>query len=252
MTTRRAAFYSAEDADSLPPDATRRRARSTEGAFYLWRDGRDRALLGDDARCVRRAVRHRADGNAPIDPQGEFTGQNILYIARPIEAIAADTGRAGRGRHRGARARARRPLRRARPRPRPHLDDKVLTAWNGLMIAAFARAARVLPARPARRIDGGCWACRGRARGGRVRPRLWDAGGGRLLRRYRDGEAAIDGYAEDYAYLVFGLLELFQADGDGVARVGDRTAAAPGRAVLGRRGGGWFSTTGEDRRCCCA
>ena len=70
-----------------------------------------------------------------------------------------------------------------------------------------------------------------------MRRHLWDESTGRLLRRYRDGEAAIDAYAEDYACLIWGLLELFQADGDPVvARVGPRAAGAPGRAVLGRRG----------------
>ena len=92
-------------------------------------------------------------------------------------------------------------------RPRPQLDDKVLTAWNGLMIAAFARAGRVLEGH-------GQYVADAQRAALFVREHLWNAGEGRLLRRYRQGDAGVDAYTEDYAYLGFGLLELFQADGD--------------------------------------
>jgi uncharacterized protein YyaL (SSP411 family) len=126
-------------------------------------------------------------------------------------------------------------------RPRPHLDDKILTAWNGLMIAACARAARVLEGRPTAReyLDSA------RRAAMFIRQRLWTEAG--LLRRFRDGEAAISAYAEDYAYLVWGLLELFQAGGGAqwldwalaLQRQQDDKFWDPGE-------GGWFSTTGED------
>src|SRR6185503_6701316 len=92
----------------------------------------------------------------------------------------------------------------------PHLDDKVITSWNGMMIAAFARAARVMPQRP----DAAVWLATARDAANFARDQLWDEPQQRLLRRYRDGEAGIDAYAEDYACLIWGLLELFQADGD--------------------------------------
>jgi uncharacterized protein YyaL (SSP411 family) len=128
-------------------------------------------------------------------------------------------------------------------RPRPHLDDKILTAWNGLMIAACARAGRSLPASPraTRYLDAA------RRAAGFIRRTLWRDGDQRLLRRYRDGEAAIDGYAEDYAYLTWGLLELFQADG---AAAWLEWALALQRQMDERfwdsAEGGWFSTTGRD------
>ena len=79
------------------------------------------------------------------DPHGEFTGRNILYQARTIDEMAGDTGRS-RDEVAAALARSRQTLLRVRnARPRPQLDDKVLTAWNGLMIGAFARASRVVP-----------------------------------------------------------------------------------------------------------
>ncbi len=123
-------------------------------------------------------------------------------------------------------------------RARPRLDDKVLTAWNGLTIAALARAARVLP-------DAERYLEAARRAARFIKSRMWD--GRVLLRRYRAGDAAIDGYAEDYAYLVFGLLELFQADGDpewlewalALQRRQDELFWDPVE-------GGWFSTTGAD------
>ena len=128
-------------------------------------------------------------------------------------------------------------------RPRPHLDDKVLTSWNGLMIAAFARAARVLPSRPA----AASYLAAARRAAGFIRRTLWNGEQGDLLHRYRDGEAGIPGYAEDYAFLVFGLLELFQADGD-VAWLdwAQELQRAQDERFGDEEEGGWFSTTGAD------
>ncbi len=128
-------------------------------------------------------------------------------------------------------------------RPRPYLDDKVLTSWNGMMIAAFARAARTLPDRP----QAADWLATAQRAAGFIRSRLWNAGTRTLLRRYRDGDASIDGYAEDYACLIWGLLELFQADGDPAWLEWARTLQARQDELFwDERDGGWFSTTGQD------
>ena len=124
----------------------------------------------------------------PQDPQGEFRGKNILYasqsIAGPRGAQRADVDAIE-----AALARARQTLFEARAkRPRPHLDDKILTAWNGLMIAALARAARVLAGRPAASTY---WRPRSGPRRS-SKDTLWRERDQRLLRRYRDGEAAIE------------------------------------------------------------
>jgi hypothetical protein len=209
-----------------------------EGAFYIWRDAEIQEALGDDADVFRQRFGILPDGNAPFDPQGEFTHRNLLYTARAVEDVARATGRSV-DEVRDTLAHARRTLAGVRSRrPRPHLDDKVLTAWNGLMIAAFARAARVLP-------DGEPYLDAARRAADFIRTRMWRDG--LLLRRYRRGEAAIEGYAEDYAYLIFGLLELCQADAD--------PQWLEWALVLQRRQdelfwdeaeGGWFSTTGGD------
>ena len=240
-------FYSAEDADSQPFDITQgtpiEGAAKKEGAFYVWSDAEIGAALGADADVVRRRFGVEPNGNAPNDPHGEFTGQNILHVSASIDEVAAGTGRTA-SEVVDILERARRLLfeRRAR-RPRPHLDDKVLTSWNGMMIAAFARAARVLPARP----QAGAWleAATGAARF--IRESMWRESDGTLLRRWRDGDASIDAFAEDYASLVWGLLELFQTDGDPAWLTWARELQAQQDARFwDEQEGGWFSTTGRD------
>ena len=232
--------------------AAGRRGRRPQGRRRVLRVERRRAprrLLGDDAEVVAARFGVEEDGNAPFDPHGR--------VHRQEPALHGGVG----GRHRRARTgrtadevvdalgRARLALFAARlSRPRPHLDDKVLAAWNGLMIAAFARGARVLRA-PALRPGGhgrrppGHRATR---RALRPRPAVGRRRGTCCWRRFRDGEAAVDGYAEDYAAAAFGLLELFQADGDPEWLAwADQLQTHPRRSGSTIPiDGGWFSTTG--------
>ena len=238
-------FFSAEDADSVPPEhAGRSDAVKTEGAFYVWSQSEIEHLFGDDAEVVRFRYGIEPAGNAPHDPHGEFTNLNLLYVARGVEDVARLSGRSveavtavldgARGRLFEARC----------ARPRPHLDDKVLAGWNGLMIAAFARAARVTPLDEPRSAAAQKTATRA-ARF--LRDRLWDADRRVLLRRFRDGRADIDAYSEDYACVVWGLLELFQAGGDPMWLDWARELqATQNRLFWDEEGGGWFSTTGDD------
>jgi uncharacterized protein YyaL (SSP411 family) len=236
------AFYSAEDADSLVPGGDAHEKR--EGAFYVWSYGELQRLLGEGAAIAAKRFGVEPHGNALADPQGEFTGQNILYVAQSIEDVAARTG-APVDEVMTALASARQILFDARAgRPRPHLDDKIITAWNGLMIAAFARASRVLVDSPRRdewrdvAVRAATW----------LRDRLWRAADRRLFRRYRDGEAAIDAFCEDYAYLAWGLIEVFQATGDAAWLTWARDLVDVQTTLFyDARDGGWFSTTGEDR-----
>jgi uncharacterized protein YyaL (SSP411 family) len=262
LTSPDGAFYSAEDADSLsthgatasPPASGIILTDSTssappveekrEGAFYVWTSGELVRLLGsEDADLISRRFGVEPQGNALADPQGEFEGQNILYIAQSIEDVAVRSGVAPE-RVMAALTRARGVLFEARAqRPRPHLDDKVLTAWNGLMIAAFARAARTL-VDSARRDE---WRDRAERAAAWVREHLWRPSERRLLRRYRDGEAAVEAFAEDYAYLVWGLIELFQATGRAEwLEWAIELTTAETELFFDARDGGWFSTTGED------
>jgi uncharacterized protein len=250
MTDARGGFYSAEDADSLPPEhANVPGAHKVEGAFYVWTAAEIRDLLGDDAPVFAQRFGVEEGGNAPADPQGEFVGKNLLYTAKSLEQVAQATGRSPDG-VADALARGRMALFEARlARPRPHLDDKVLTAWNGLMIAAFARAARVLRADAlggsAETFPKHLAAAQRAARF--LRETMWDADRQVLRRRYRDGDAAIDGYAEDYACTIFGLIELFQADGDpGWLEWAAALQLRQDALFWDAADGGWFSTTGDD------
>jgi uncharacterized protein YyaL (SSP411 family) len=246
MTDAGGGFYSAEDADSVPPEhAADAAAHKSEGAFYLWRADELDQLLGAEVPVVKLRFGILPDGNAPQDPQQEFTGKNLLYVAKSVEEIAAESARTEEEVERVLRDGRLKMFRAQLVRPRPHLDDKVLTAWNGLMIGAFARMARVAPgfgdADPAPYLRAAQRAA------SFIRERMWTAATGTLLRRFRDGHAEIDGYADDYAYLIGGLLELFQADGD--------PAWVEWAVTLKKRqdelfwdevSGGWFSTTGQD------
>ena len=241
LTHREGGFYSAEDADSVPPELAHDPSpQRTEGAFYIWGDEEVAKVAGDDADVLRLRYGILPDGNAPSDPQNEFAHRNILYAARSIEEVAAATGRtaedAGASVSRGRAA-----LLAARAaRPRPQLDDKVLTAWNGLMIAGYARAGRVLDGRRDY-VDAA-----GRA-AAFVRTNLWQAERGTLLRRYRRGATGVEAYAEDYAYLIFGLLELFQAGGDaGWLEWALSLQKRLDQLFWDPIDGGWYSTTGED------
>ncbi len=256
MTDEGGGFYSAEDADSVPPEdvvrttgePNERVPHKKEGAFYLWRAAELDALLGDEASIVKLRFGVEPDGNAPHDPQQEFTGKNLFYVARSIDDIAKQTNRSPDEvvdvLH-GARLKM---FKERLGRPRPQRDDKVLAAWNGLMIAAFARMARALRGLGADgRTAGAPYLDAARRAASFVRERMWNAQTGLLRRRYRDGHAEIDGYAEDYAYMIHGLLELFQADPEPMwLEWAIALQRRQDELFWDEQAGGWFSTTGQD------
>ena len=227
-------FFSAEDADSAA-DAARPKEKR-EGAFYVWTSKEIEDALGPaDAGIFSLRYGVEAGGNVEEDPHGEFRGQNILYQARSIEETAAACG-AGVDETRSLLEGAKGRLmdRRAR-RPRPHLDDKILAAWNGLMISAFAKGAQALG--EDRYADAAAAAAKF------VRDRLWVESRGVLLRRFRDGESAIDGFLDDYAASILGFLDLYEtrfegADFEFAVRLAERAI----ELFEDREQGGFFST----------
>jgi len=194
-------FFSAEDADSDDPYSEGQRG---EGAFYLWTAKDVAGLLpGRDGDIFIASYGILAEGNAPEDPQGEFKGRNILYRARPTEDIASQyrltPEEVDKRLHK-----AREVVRKKRSqRKRPHLDDKVLVAWNGLMIGSLARGSAILASPEL--VEAATKAARF------IKKTLYDAASKNLLRRYRQGESGLAGQLDDYAFLVAGLLELYQA-----------------------------------------
>jgi hypothetical protein len=260
MTDDGGGFYSAEDADSVPPveptssgagSAAHEAAHKMEGAFYVWTAAEIRTQLGDDSPIFEARYGILQNGNAPFDPQHEFVNKNLLYTAQSIADIAKGVSKTPIE-VAEALLRARQILFDARElRPKPQLDDKVLTAWNGLMIAAFARASRVLGggALGQENVENPTVAHLQSATAAAtfIRDTLWSSESRTLLRRYRAGSAAIEGYAEDYACLIFGVLELFQASGDPQWLSWARELQSRQDELFwDGQSGGWFSTTGSD------
>jgi len=189
-------FYSAEDADS----------EGVEGKFYVWTLSELREALGEeDSRFAARVFHTKSEGNYHDEATGRMSGANILHLEKSTEEIAAEFGLPVDGFEARLDEILKRLCQHREHRVRPHRDDKILTDWNGLMIAAFARAAAVFD-RPdyaavaAQAADFIFTAMRGPD--------------GRILHRYRDGEAAIPACVDDYAFLIWGLIDLYEATFD--------------------------------------
>jgi uncharacterized protein YyaL (SSP411 family) len=224
LTAPQGGFYSAEDADSLLGHG---RPEHAEGAFYVWTKQEIDFALGEDAAFFCAQYDVKPAGNVAHDPHGEFGGKNVLRQLRPLARTAGDfklTVPAAEeklldclGRLREVRAK----------RPRPHLDDKVLTAWNGLMISALARGHQILGGSAAEGRDGPPGRPHESARPAVapylqaatraaefIRRELYDPATRTLYRSWREGRSDIPGFAEDYAFLVQGLLDLYEASFD--------------------------------------
>ena len=229
MTHPEGGFYSAEDADSVIDPA--RPDVKGEGAFYLWtKDEIERVLGPDDAAAFCRQYGVEENGNVKEDPHGEFTGKNILFVAHPSDRPR--NGQAPACLHRLLAERAK--------RIRPHLDDKIITAWNGLMISAFAKAAGALG--EPRYLEAA------RQAADFILRRMYDAQSGALVRRFREGEAAIPAFLDDYAFFVQALLDLYEAGFD-VARIdlAVKLTARQRELFEDSAEGGFFSTAAGER-----
>ena len=187
MFDSRGGFHSTQDADS----------EGEEGKFFVWTPDEVELILGENDAQV-------FDFFYDVSDDGNFEGKNILNVRFTIES-AAKALKLDAAEIRQILERSREKLFAEREkRVKPHRDEKVLTAWNGLMLAAFAEAAAVL------RNDTYLEIARQNA--DFLLTNLQRDG--RLLRTWKDGEAKLDAYIEDYANLADGLLELCQAGGD--------------------------------------
>ncbi len=245
LTSPEGAFYSAEDADSVPADDPPRvKPRTLEGAFYVWSSEEVETAVGADLAPLVTSRFGLVPGGNAQDPQGEFRGRNVLYIAQDLEGVAQAADLPIDEVIRKLRQARQAMFAARRQRPAPSLDDKVITAWNGLMIAAFARTARAVRGQSPQAPD---WLTVAERAAHFVRTTLWDRETNRLTRSWRNGRASVDAFAEDYACVIWGALELFQSTGDVVwlswavdlqQRLDDD--------FWDEVGGGWFSTTGDD------
>jgi hypothetical protein len=191
MTSPGGAFYSATDADSLTPSGHRE-----EGYFFTWTPAEIEKVLGRERGSIVAAFYGVTEG-------GNFEGRSILHVPKPLAGAARDLKLEPR-RLQAILDEAGEALYRARAqRPAPLRDDKILTAWNGLMISAFARAALVFGEEH--------YAAAAERAADFVLANL--RRDGRLLRSHKDGRALHNAYLDDYAFLAAGLLDLFEATG---------------------------------------
>ncbi len=191
MTSPQGGFYSAEDADS----------EGEEGKFYVWTEDELREHVEDD--LVLKVFNVQGDGNFREEVSGSKTGKNILYLKKPVSELASD--------HKVSKDELESRLQDARQRlwevrdkrVHPLKDDKILTDWNGLMIAALAKASAV--------FDNEHPEYRQAAEKSTefiLNNLIRDD---ELLHRFRDGEAAINGFLDDYSFFIWGLIELYEA-----------------------------------------
>jgi uncharacterized protein YyaL (SSP411 family) len=190
LTSPEGAFYSAEDADS----------EGGEGAFYLWTKEEAVQILGKDDAALAAQLFSMKDAGNYSAAEGK-TGQNILYLTPSSAYQAATKISDALVESRFASIKTR--LFKAREqRSRPSRDDKILTDWNALFIAALAQAARTF----------GNETYLGAARQAMqfIQSHMHDENG-MLLHRYREGDAAIPAFGDDYAFLIKALIELYES-----------------------------------------
>lgn len=189
MTDSSGGFYSTQDADS----------EGHEGKFFVWTPTEIAQVLGQEDGALFCAY-------YDVTPRGNFEGQNILNVPRSMEEVAKAAGVTVE-RLREALERGRRELFAVRERRiKPARDEKILTAWNGLMLASFSEAAAVL--------DRPDYLAVARRNAQFVLDHLRQ--GPLLLRTYKDGRAKLNGYLEDYAFFADGLIALYEATGETV------------------------------------
>jgi uncharacterized protein YyaL (SSP411 family) len=239
MTSKEGGFFSAEDADSLFEHG---KPEHGEGVFYVWTKKEIDAALGNAAEIFDFHYGVQSHGNAPegSDPQDEFRGKNIL-IERHSITETAQHFKKSEDEVRQSLAHSREKLMSIRSnRPRPHLDDKIIAAWNGLMISAYARAAQVI-AEP-RYLESATRAATF------IRTHLWDESKKTLYRSYRGGRSGVEGFADDYAFVVQGLLDLYEASFDVEwLKFAIELQETQDRLFFDEKNGGYFSTSGKDK-----
>ncbi|MGH7946994.1 MAG: thioredoxin domain-containing protein, partial [Opitutaceae bacterium] len=217
LTSPSGGFFTAEDADSPLPAAANpdgpesdagRKPAHAEGAFYVWTAEELRTALGDSYTFFAAHFGVEENGNVPaqLDPQGELRGKNILVQRRSLTQAAQQFSLTPEQANEMLLSTLTQVREVRAKRPRPHLDDKLLTANNGLMISALARAQQVLG--PGEAID---YLGAARRAAEFVERELYDSKRELLFRAWREGRGAAEGFAEDYAFLIQALLDLYEA-----------------------------------------
>jgi uncharacterized protein len=240
MRSPEGAFYSALDADS---PLEKGKPEHGEGVFYVWTAQEIERVLGKEAASIfefRYGV--ETGGNVPSgqDIEGWMKGKNVLYESHSLAETAKESGK--------TEAQASQILNDAKQklftqrslRPRPPVDTKIITAWNGLMISALAKASQALD-------EPKYLEAANRAKSF-VQAHAYQPSAGKLKRRYRGGSADIDGYLDDYTFLAQGLLDLYEASFDlRLLSWAVQLQQAQDRLFWDEKQGAYFTTSGQDR-----
>lgn len=194
MTSEEGGFYSAEDADS----------EGEEGKFYLWTKNEIKNVLDrEESDLIFEIFNIKEDGNFYEEATGKKKGKNILHLTESLKEFSSSRKIPEKELQKRMEEVRKKLYNYREGRIHPDKDDKILTDWNGLMIAALAKGARTLDERQ--------YAEAAKRAADFILKNLRTSDG-RLLHRYRDGQATIQAHVDDYAFLIWGLLELYEAN----------------------------------------
>ncbi|XP_062178220.1 uncharacterized protein LOC133883051 [Alnus glutinosa] len=249
-------IFSAEDADSAEHEGA---TRKKEGAFYVWTSKEIDDIIGEHATLFKDHYYVKPLGNCDLsrmsDPHHEFKEKNVLIERRNPAEMASKLGMpvekyldiVGECRQKLFEVRSK--------RPKPHLDDKVIVSWNGLALSAFARASKILKDQdegtkfnfPVVGCDPQEYMQVAEKAASFIRRQLYNEQTHRLQHSFRNGPSKAPGFLDDYAFLISGLLDLFEFGG-GIKWLlwATELQETQDELFLDREGGGYFNTPGED------
>ncbi|TYI00408.1 hypothetical protein ES332_A11G132900v1 [Gossypium tomentosum] len=249
-------IFSAEDADSAEFEGA---TRKKEGAFYIWTSKEVDDILGEHASLFKEHYYVKPSGNCDLssmsDPHKEFKGKNVLIERNDSSALASKLGMSiqeyldilGECKKKLFDVRAK--------RPRPHLDDKVIVSWNGLAISSFAKASKILKGEPQGTNFNfpvvGCdpkeYMEVAEKAANFIRRHLYNEQTRRLQHSFRNGPSNAPGFLDDYAFLISGLLDLYEFGGSTDWLVwATELQDMQDELFLDREDGAYFNTPGED------
>ncbi|OMO63751.1 hypothetical protein CCACVL1_22299 [Corchorus capsularis] len=249
-------IFSAEDADSAEFEGA---TRKKEGAFYIWTSKEIDDILGEHASLFKEHYYVKPSGNCDLsrmsDPHNEFKGKNVLIERNDSSALASKLGMSIQE-YLNILGKCRKKLFDVRSkRPRPHLDDKVIVSWNGLAISSFARASKILKDEAQGTAFNfpvvGCepkeYLEVAEKAANFIRRHLYNEQTRRLQHSFRNGPSKAPGFLDDYAFLISGLLDLYECGGSTDWLLwATELQDMQDELFLDREGGAYFNTPGED------
>ncbi|XP_022758050.1 spermatogenesis-associated protein 20 isoform X2 [Durio zibethinus] len=257
-------IFSAEDADSAEFEGA---TRKKEGAFYIWTSKENAqsflfkidGILGEHTNLFKEHYYVKPSGNCDLsrmsDPHNEFKGKNVVIEGNDSSALASKLGMPFQE-YFDVLGECKKKLFDVRSkRPRPHLDDKVIVSWNGLAISSFARASKILKGErqgtdfnfPVVGCDPKEYMEVAEKAASFIRRHLYNEQTHRLQHSFRNGPSKAPGFLDDYAFLISGLLDLYECGGSIDWLVwATELQDMQDELFLDREGGAYFNTPGED------